>query len=94
MRSCPQCGSDRSWAVTWRNVEVFNRFHSQKAISYLSDDDETSFEIAEKIIECRKCGWEAPTTNEEEFMKWLDGDLFYDTLDHMAYVGELFTEET
>lgn len=74
MRKCPQCGSSRSWAVIWRDVEVFNRFYETKGQPWLSDEDQTSFEIAEKVIECRACGWEAPTDNEDEFLRWLNGE--------------------
>lgn len=93
MRKCPECGSSRSWAVTWKDVEVFNRFYETKGQPWLSDDDQTNFEVAEKVIECRDCGWEAPTDDEDEFLRWLNGEEFNDILDHMAFVGGLFEEE-
>lgn len=92
MRNCPECGNNRSWALTWKHVEVFNRFRSLKNIPYLSDEDETFFDASEKVIECRNCGWEAPTAEEDEFLRWLNGEEFNDIFDHLEYVGGLFEE--
>ena len=74
MRECPECGRDRSWAITWSDVEVFQRFSEKKNIPYLEDEDNITFEVARKTIECRSCGWVPPTTDEEEFLRWLNGE--------------------
>lgn len=70
MRKCPECGDDH-FSVTWMHAEIFNRFFEEDGIVFLSEDDEDSFEAAEKVIECRNCGWRAPTTDEDEFILWL-----------------------
>lgn len=86
MRKCPECGDDH-FSVTWMHCEIFNRFFEEDGKVFLSENDEDSFEAAEKVIECRNCGWVAPTTEEEEFIRWLKGDLFFDVFDHLGYLG-------
>jgi hypothetical protein len=89
MRGCPNC-NEKNFAVTWMYCEIFNTFYEEDGTIYLSDDDQCNFEPSKKVIECRSCGWQAPTSNEDEFVLWLAGKEFTDPIDHMSYLGGLF----
>lgn len=95
MRKCPDCG-ECNFSVTYQHVEVFNRIKEKDGEIYVSEIEEDSFDACEKVIECRRCGWKAPTTDEAEFIRWLQGEEFEDIFDHMSYLGELISlkEET
>ena len=74
MKRCPDCG-DRNFSVTWRGVEVYNRYtEGVDGNIILQSRDEYNFDPSEKVIECRNCGWEAPIDEEIEFARWLTGE--------------------
>jgi hypothetical protein len=88
MRSCPNC-NESEFAVTYKFCEIYNTFYEKDGTIYLSDDDQYNFEPSKKVIECIACGWEAPTSDEDEFILWLSGEEFADPMDHMSYLGGL-----
>lgn len=74
MKTCPECG-DKNFSVTWRGVEVFNRFIEDTTGRVIVQSRDTyDFEPSTRVIECRNCGWESPIEESDEFARWLAGE--------------------